>query len=69
MDIGFRADIIIENIVLLEIKSVEAITKVFPKTVLTYLRFTGLEVGLLINFNEALLKNGITRLVLDRKLK
>jgi GxxExxY protein len=56
----------IENKVLLEIKSVEAITKVFPKIVLTYLRFSEIEVGLLVNFNEVLLKNGVTRLVLDR---
>ena len=66
MDVGFRADIIVENKIVLEIKSVEAITKVFLKTVLTYLRFTEVEVGLLVNFNVTLLKDGITRLVLDR---
>lgn len=63
MDLGFRADIIVEGKVIIEIKSVEAITPVFAKTVLTYMKFTNIEVGLLINFNVALLKDGITRLV------
>lgn len=67
LGLGFRADLIIEGVLLLELKSVEAITPVFAKTVLTYLRFTGIEVGLLINFNVVLLRDGITRLVLDRK--
>lgn len=63
MEIGFRADLIVENKVLIEIKSIEAIAKVHPKVVLTYLKLTGLKLGLLINFNETLLKNGITRIV------
>ena len=67
LGLGFRADLIIEGVLLLELKSVESITPVFAKTVLTYLRFTGIEVGLLINFNVVLLRDGITRLVLDRK--
>lgn len=67
LGLGFRADLIIEGVLLLELKSVESITPVFAKTVLTYLRFTGIEVGLLINFNVVLLKDGITRLILDRK--
>lgn len=62
MDIGFRADLIIENKVIIEIKSVEAIAPVHQKQLLTYLRITGLKLGLLINFNEALLKNGIHRI-------
>jgi len=66
LDLGFRADIIIDNTVLLEIKSIETITPVFSKTIITYLRFTQLEVGLLINFNVAYLKEGITRIVLDK---
>ena len=65
LDIGFRADIIIENTLIMELKSVEAIAPVHPKTLLTYMRLTNLEIGLLINFNVALLKNGITRLVDD----
>lgn len=63
MDQGFRADLIIEKKVLIEIKSVESIVPVHQKQVLTYLRLTGLKLGLLINFNEALLKNGIKRIV------
>ena len=67
LNLGFRADIIVENKVMLEVKSIEAVAPIHSKTVLTYMRFTGLEVGLLVNFNVALLKSGITRLVLDRK--
>lgn len=63
MDQRFRADLIIEKKVLIEIKSVETIAPVHQKQVLTYLRLTGLKLGLLINFNEALLKNGIARIV------
>ena len=63
MEQGFRADLIVENKVLIEIKSVESISPVHQKQVLTYLKLTGLKLGLLINFNEALIKNGITRIV------
>lgn len=63
MDIGFRADLIVENKVVVELKSVEMIAPVHPKRLLTYLRITNLKLGLLINFNEALIKNGITRVV------
>lgn len=63
MDIGFRADLIVENKVIVEIKSIELIAPVHPKKLLTYLRLTKLKLGLLINFNEALIKNGITRVV------
>ena len=62
MDIGFRADLIVENKVILELKSVEAIAAVHPKQLLTYLRITGLKLGLLINFNDKLIKDGITRI-------
>lgn len=63
MPLGFRADLIINNKVIIELKSVEAIAPVHPKQLLTYLKLTGLKLGLLINFNEALIKNGITRIV------
>jgi GxxExxY protein len=63
MEIGFRADLIIENKVIIEIKSVEIIAPVHPKQLLTYLKITGIKLGLLINFNDALLKDGITRIV------
>ena len=63
MNIGFRADIIVENKVIIELKSVEKIAPVHPKQLLTYLKITELKLGLLINFNEKLIKNGITRIV------
>ena len=65
IDMGqsFRADLIVENLVLIEVKSVETIARVHKKQVMTYLKLTGLKLGLLINFNESLIKNGITRLV------
>lgn len=62
MDIGFRADIIVENKVLVEIKSVEALANVASMQTLTYLRFTGISIGLLINFNVEKLKDGIKRI-------
>ena len=63
MEIGFKADLIVENKVIIELKSVEQIATVHPKQLLTYLKITGLKLGLLINFNEKLIKNGITRIV------
>lgn len=63
MELGFRADLIVEDKVIIELKSVEAIAQVHPKQLLTYLKITGIKLGLLINFNEALIKNGITRIV------
>jgi len=63
MDLGFRADLIVEGKVVVEIKSVEAIAPVHKKQLLTYLRLTDKRLGLLINFNVELIKNGITRVV------
>lgn len=63
MNIGFRADLVVESKVIIELKSVETIAPVHPKQLLTYLKLTGLKLGLLVNFNEALIKNGITRIV------
>jgi len=60
---GFRADLILNRKVIVEIKSVERLAPVHKKQLLTYLRLAGLKLGLLINFNEALLKDGITRIV------
>lgn len=61
---GFQADLIIENKVLIELKSVEQLVPVHAAQVLTYLKLTGLRTALLINFNVQLLKNGIKRLSL-----
>lgn len=63
MEIGFRADLIIESKVIVELKSVDRIAPVHPKQLLTYLKITNLKLGLLINFNEKLVKDGITRIV------
>ena len=63
LEIGFRADIIVENKVIIELKSVESIAPVHKKQLLTYLKLTGLKLGLLVNFNEALIKDGIYRIV------
>jgi len=63
MEMGFRADLIIENKVIIEIKSVETIAPVHQKQLLTYLKLTGYKLGLLINFNESLMKTGIKRIV------
>ncbi|MFM8365741.1 MAG: GxxExxY protein, partial [Verrucomicrobiota bacterium] len=62
-DEGFRADVIVADKVLLEIKSVERLTAVHKKQLQTYLRLTGLKLGYLLNFGEELLKNGIVRCV------
>ena len=67
LDIGFRPDIIVEEKVLVELKSVSVVPAVDKKIVLSYLRLTEIEVGLIINFNVSKLTEGITRLVLDRK--
>jgi GxxExxY protein len=63
LDIGFRTDLIVEDKVIIEIKSVEMISKVHSKQLMTYLKITNIKLGLLINFNETLIKNGISRIV------
>ena len=63
MEIGFRADILVHDKVILELKSVETVLPVHKKQLLTYLRLSGLKLGLLLNFNVKLLKDGITRIV------
>lgn len=60
---GFRADLVVEDKVILELKSVEAVAPVHKKQVLTYLRLSSLKLGLLINFGEELIKDGISRIV------
>ena len=63
LDIGFRTDLIVENKVILEIKSIEQLTDVHAKQVLTYLKITKMKLGLLINFNVPIIKLGIKRVV------
>ncbi len=62
-DEGFRADLIVENKVILELKSVERTTAAHKKQVQTYLRLTGCKLGYLLNFGEEVMKTGITRCV------
>ncbi len=62
-DQGFRIDVLVENRVVVELKSVEKIQRVHPKQLLTYLKLANKELGLLINFNVVLLKDGIKRIV------
>ena len=62
-DEGFRADIVVEDKVILELKSVETIAPVHKKQLLTYLRLADKRLGLLVNFGAALIKDGITRIV------
>jgi GxxExxY protein len=62
-DIGFRLDILVNEKVIIEIKSVEKIMDVHPKQLLTYLKLTNKKLGLLINFNSSSLRDGITRIV------
>ncbi len=63
MDVGFRADLIVADKVIVEIKSIEAISPVHRKQLLTYLRLTDRRLGLLINFNVELIRDGISRVV------
>ena len=60
---GFKADLIVEDKVIIELKSVEPISKAHKKQVLTYLKLTDKKLGFLLNFGEALMKDGITRLI------
>lgn len=62
MNRGFRADVIVEDKLMVELKSVEEITNVHLKILLTYIRLTNIKLGLLANFNEALMKDGIRRI-------
>jgi GxxExxY protein len=63
MDVGFRLDILVNDLVIVEIKSVESLMDVHFKQVLTYLKLTNLKLGLLINFNSYPLKDSIHRIV------
>ncbi|WP_277111364.1 GxxExxY protein [Chryseobacterium taklimakanense] len=62
-DIGYRIDMVIDNKVLIEVKSVETLAPVHFAQTLTYLKLSGLKLGLLINFNNKYLKDGIHRIV------
>ncbi len=63
-DAGFRLDLLVDEKVIVEIKSVDDMNPVFEAQILTYLKMTNIRVGLLINFNASAIKNGIKRLIL-----
>ncbi len=67
LDCGFRVDFLIESAVILELKSVETLLPVHESQILSYLRFMDKRVGLLLNFNEPILKKGIRRFVMGEK--
>jgi len=64
LDCGYRLDVVVDNAVIVELKSIEQISPIHHAQLLTYLRLSGKKVGPLINFNVAVLKNGIVRRVL-----
>jgi GxxExxY protein len=61
---GYRLDLLVENKLIVEIKAIEKLDKIHTAQILTYMRLSLISVGLLINFNEVVLKNGIKRLVI-----
>ena len=63
MDVGYRADLLIENKFIVEVKSVEALNDVYFAQALTYLKLSGCKLGYLINFNELLFKDGVKRII------
>lgn len=63
LDIGYRIDLIVENKLIIEIKSVEALNDLHMAQILTYLKLSNCKLGLLINFNSVLFKNGIKRVI------
>jgi GxxExxY protein len=63
LEVGYRLDMLVNDAVVVEIKSVEALADVHEAQVLTYLKLTGCDVGLLINFNVTLLKDGVKRFI------
>ena len=64
LDVGFRLDLLVERAVIVEVKSIDALASIHTAQLLTYLRFSGVRLGYLINFNTLRLKDGLRRLVL-----
>jgi GxxExxY protein len=65
LECGYRLDIVVEKTVVLELKSIEAFSPVHEAVILTYLRLSGFKIGLLINFNVTILKEGIRRFIFE----
>ena len=64
LDVGYRLDLVVENQLIVELKTVEKLLPIHQAQILTYLKLSGLRTGLLLNFNSAVLKDGIKRMVL-----
>ncbi len=64
LDCGYRMDILVDNTLIVEIKAVERLMPIHDAQILTYLRLSGCKIGLLMNFNSVMLKDGLRRLVL-----
>ncbi len=64
LDAGYRLDLVVDDAIIIEIKSVEALTRLHEAQLLTYLKLSSLRLGFLMNFNAALFKQGLKRLVL-----
>ena len=64
LDCGYRIDLLVEKLIILELKSIDSLSKIHTAQILTYMRFANIKTGLLINFNVTVLKNGIKRFVL-----
>jgi GxxExxY protein len=67
LDSGYKLDLVVNNIVVVEIKSVSALVPVHKAQLLTYLKLTGYPAGLLLNFNVPLMKHGVTRLLNNKR--
>ena len=67
LDCGYRLDIVVENAIILELKSCEKIEPIHKAQLLTYLKLSGLQLGLLLNFNVPVMRDGIARMVNDLK--
>ncbi|MBL0309793.1 MAG: GxxExxY protein [Bacteroidetes bacterium] len=65
LEAGYRIDLLVENEIILELKSVDAIAEIHKAQILTYLKLSGKEIGLLINFNVTDMKKGISRLIMS----
>jgi GxxExxY protein len=64
LECGYRLDLLVENKVIVEIKSIEGIAPIHEAQILTYMRFANVNIGLLLNFNVTILKNGLKRFIL-----
>ena len=65
LDAGYRLDLLVEKSVIVELKAVESLTPLHKAQLLSYLKLSGLQLGLLINFNVQVLRNGIQRVILN----